>query len=212
MEGYTGDVYCQECGKLLEEGNSIPKMNHTWDLGRITVQATTTSEGQKMFTCKNCGMIKKEKIAKIPSQTVFGKNINDKTSNGVYKILKNNSVEFIKPLSKKASVNIPAVIKINGKSYKVIRISVNAFKNVKQLKIVVIGKNITSISKKAFYGCKNLKSIIIKTSKLQKKNVGAQAFTGTTKNIKVRVPAKQLKIYKKFLSEKGMSKKAIYKK
>ena len=47
---------------------------------------------------------------------------------------------------------------------------------------------------------------------LTKKNVGAKAFKGTYKKIKVKVPAKQFKTYKKFFKSKGMGAKAIYKK
>lgn len=65
---------------------------------------------------------------------------------------------------------------------------------------------------KAFYGCRNLKSITIKTSSLRNRNVGAKAFTGTNARPKVKVTVKQLKSYKKLLKSKGMSKKAIYKK
>ena len=210
--GYTGDIYCQDCGTLLEEGQVIPKLNHSWDAGKITIKATTTSEGQKKFTCKRCNITRIEKIAKLPVQNIIGKTINDKSSNGIYKVLKNNCVEFIKPLSKKTSANIPDTVKINGKLYKVITISANAFKGNTLLKTVTIGKNITSIKSNAFYGCKNLKSITIKTSSLQNKNVGAKAFTGTNKKPTVKVPAKQLKSYKKLLQSKGMSKQAIYKK
>ena len=211
-EGYTGDIYCQDCGALLEEGQVIPKLNHNWDAGKIIIKATTTSEGQKKFTCKRCNITRIEKIAKLPVQSIIGKTINDKSSNGVYKVLKNNCVEFIKPLSKKTSANIPDTVKINGKLYKVITISANAFKGITSLKTVTIGKNITSIKSKAFYGCRNLKSITIKTSSLRNRNVGAKAFTGTNAKPKVKVPVKQLKSYKKLLKSKGMSKKAIYKK
>ena len=65
---------------------------------------------------------------------------------------------------------------------------------------------------KAFYGCRNLKSITIKTSSLRSRSVGSKAFTGTNARPKVKVPVKQLKSYKKLLKSKGMSKKAIYKK
>ena len=211
-EGYTGDIYCQDCGTLLKEGQIIPKLNHNWDAGKIVIKATTTSEGQKKFTCKRCNITRIEKIAKLPVQSIIGKTINDKSSNGIYKVLKNNCVEFVKPLSRKRSANIPNTVKINGKLYKVITISANAFKGITSLKTVTIGKNITSIKSKAFYGCRNLKSITIKTSSLRNRNVGAKAFKGTNAKPKVKVPVKQLKSYKKLLKSKGMSKKAIYKK
>lgn len=54
-EGYTGDIYCQDCGKILEEGSVIPKLDHTWDSGNITKQPTTSETGTKVYTCRNCG-------------------------------------------------------------------------------------------------------------------------------------------------------------
>ena len=62
-EGYTGDVYCQDCGKLLEEGQLIPKIDHVWNKGEITTPATCTTEGIKNYTCTSCGTTKTEAIA-----------------------------------------------------------------------------------------------------------------------------------------------------
>jgi hypothetical protein len=66
-----------------------------------------------------------------------------------------------------------------------------------------------SIGKKAFYGCKNLKKITIKTKKLTKKTVGAKAFGNIYKKPKVKVPASKKKLYKKILVARGINKKAI---
>ena len=63
-----------------------------------------------------------------------------------------------------------------------------------------------------FYNCKKLRIIIIKTSALSSKTIGAKAFTGTYSKPTVRVPVKKLNSYKKLLKSKGMSGKAIYKK
>lgn len=61
--------------------------------------------------------------------------------------------------------------------------------------------------KKAFYGCKKLKSITIKTKKLKSKSVGTQAFLGLHKKAVIKVPKKQKKIYTKWLKKKGLTKK-----
>ena len=259
-EGYTGDVYCQDCGELLEEGVVIRKKEHTWNAGKVTTVATTTKEGIKTFTCTFCGVTRTEKIAKLKPKTVTpGKVINDKSTNGVYKVLKDGrSVEFVKPVYKKASVRIPATIKVNGIICKVTGISANAFKNNKSLKSVIIGRNVTvigtnafygcrnlsrvsggnaivkisdkafancssltgitfsvtvrSIGKQAFYNCKKLRSITIKTSTLSGKTVGSKAFEGTYKKPTVKVPANQMKAYKKLLKARGMSSKTVYRK
>ena len=56
---------------------------------------------------------------------------------------------------------------------------------------------------KAFNGCKKLKTITVKTTKLTSKKVGKSAFKGTPKNATMKVPKKQLKAYKKFMKSKG---------
>ena len=50
---------------------------------------------------------------------------------------------------------------------------------------------VTKIGKKAFYGCKKLKTITIKSKKLNSKSVGAQAFKGLYKKAVIKVPKKQ---------------------
>ena len=301
-EGYTGDIYCQDCGKLLEEGQVIPKADHVWNKGEITTPATCTTKGIKTYSCASCGTTKTEaiaatghgateirnkkdasvtsegytgdtycticnqkissgkKIAKLTPQTATpGKTIKDKSTNGFYKVLQDGvSVEFTKPVYKKASVRIPDTVKVNGITCKVTGISANAFKNNKSLKSVTIGRNVTVIGTNAFYGCKKLskvsggnrivkighrafancnslskitipgsvrsigkqafcnckklRSIIINTSTLSGKTVGSKAFAGTYKKPTVKVPAKQMKTYKKLLKARGMSSKAVYRK
>lgn len=80
-------------------------------------------------------------------------------------------------------------------------VSKNAFKNNKKLKKVIIGKNVTKIEANAFSGCKNLKAITVKSTKL--KSVGKNAFKGIHKNAKIKVPASKLKKYKKLMGKKG---------
>ena len=77
----------------------------------------------------------------------------------------------------KKAVNVPDTVVVDGVRYQVASIANNAFKNNKKLTSVVIGKNVTKIGKKAFFGCQKLKKITIKTTKLKTKTVGAKAFT-----------------------------------
>ena len=80
----------------------------------------------------------------------------------------------------------------------------NAFKNKRTLKKVTIGKNVETIKAGAFYGCKALKKVTIKSTVLKK--VGKKAFKGTNNLAKIKVPKKKLKAYKKLLKGKGLSK------
>ena len=208
-EGYTGDIFCYDCGSLIEEGTVIDKLEHIWDSGKITVQPTAAKTGVRTYTCENCGATKK---TTIPVLNLVGKTVQDKTTNGVYKVLSKTSVEYTKPIAKRAAVNIPAKVKLSGKTFNVTKISANAFRNNTVMKSLTIGSNVTTIGANAFYGCKNLNTIVIKTAKLTSKTVGANAFAKTGAKPVVTVPAKQFNTYKTLLRSKGISTKAVYKK
>ena len=208
-EGYTGDIFCYDCGSLIEEGAVIDKLEHIWDSGKITVQPTAAKTGVRTYTCENCGATKK---TTIPVLNLVGKTVRDKTTNGVYKVLSKTSVEYTKPIAKRAAVNIPAKVKLSGKTFNVTKISANAFRNNTVMKSLTIGSNVTTIGANAFYGCKNLNTVVIKTAKLTRKTVGANAFAKIGAKPVVTVPAKQFNTYKTLLRSKGMSTKAVYKK
>ena len=102
------------------------------------------------------------------------------------------------------SLTVPNTVTVGGKKYKVTEIKANAFKNNKKLKKITIGKNIKKIGKNAFSGCKNLKTVNIKTTKLTKKTVGANAFKNINAKAKVTVPGSKLKAYKTILKARGI--------
>lgn len=163
-EGYSGDQYCSDCGTLIEEGQVIAATGHGATEIRNKKAASYTSEGYTgdiYCTICNQKISSGNTIAKLIPQTATpGKIIKDKSTNGVYKVLKDGlSVEFTKSVSKKKAVRIPDTIEENGITYKVTEISANALKNNTSLKSVTIGNNITVIGTKAFYGCKKLSKV-----------------------------------------------------
>ena len=108
------------------------------------------------------------------------------------------TVTVTKLLNKKAKkITIPETVKVNGYTYKVTEIAAKAFRNNTKLTQAVIGKNIQKIGKNAFYGCKNLKQVTIKSTAL--KSIGKNAFKGIKKNAKISVPKKKYKAYAKLL-------------
>ena len=111
---------------------------------------------------------------------------------------------------KVAKITIPATVKSGKQVYKVTAIADNAFKNNKKIKTVVVGKNVRTIGKKAFYGCKNLKKITVQSSIIKK--VGAKAFKGINKKAVIKVPSKKYKAYKKVFKGKGQAKTVTIKK
>jgi|GEM_PF-1331543 len=63
-KGYTGDTYCTECGVLTAGGTEIPAKGHSYT-SEITKQPTTTEEGVRTYTCKNCSHQYTESVAKL---------------------------------------------------------------------------------------------------------------------------------------------------
>lgn len=61
-EGYTGDLVCAICGKVLKEGEVVPVTDHTWDEGKVTKEATCTAEGEMTYACTGCDKTKTEPI------------------------------------------------------------------------------------------------------------------------------------------------------
>ena len=62
------------------------------------------------------------------------------------------------------------------------------------------------IGKSAFYGCKKLKNVTIKTTKLTDKKVGSKAFKGIHSKATIKVPKTKVKSYTSMLKKKGIGK------
>ena len=228
--------HCTRCDSKKDITEIPASGKHTWNNGIITKPATIAEEGVKTYTCTICGVTRTETIAKLPMPTVtpvptatptpaitsaptvtptpsvsVGTKITDKKTGNIYKVTSSRSssqtVAFIGN-KVKTSVIIPTTIKIKGATYKVTEISTNAFKNNRKLKKVVIGQNIVRIGKNAFYGCKKLTSITIKSSRLTLKNIGKNAFKNTSPKATVKVPKKQKALYNQILKKRGLNKKA----
>ena len=228
--------HCTRCDSKKDVTEIPASGKPTWNNGVITKPATIAEEGVKTYTCTICGVTRTETIAKLPMPTVtpvptatptpaitsaptvtptpsvsVGTKITDKKTGNIYKVTSSRSssqtVAFIGN-KVKTSVIIPTTIKIKGATYKVTEISTNAFKNNRKLKKVVIGQNIVRIGKNAFYGCKKLTSITIKSSRLTLKNIGKNAFKNTSPKATVKVPKKQKALYNQILKKRGLNKKA----
>lgn len=144
-----------------------------------------------------------------------GTTVTDKKTNARYKVTASDkngaTVEYVKPLSKTAkTLVVPATVDVNGVTCKVTSIKKGAFKNNTKLTKITIGSNIKTIGADAFYGCKKLKTITVKTTKLTKKSMGSNAFKGIKSNATFKVPKSKLSAYKKvFTSKVGFVKKTM---
>lgn len=193
-DGYTGDAYCKDCGITLKIGKNIPALGHTWEKKSV-ISPTYTKKGTITYICKRC----KEKKAVTTKKLAYPKVGTGYTVSGsTYKVTKAGAEVMVYKTSKAArSVTIPATIKAKGITYKVTSIGAKAFNSNKKLKKVTIGANIAKISNNAFYKCRSLKTVIIKSVLLTKKTANKKAFKGVNKKMVIKVPKKMKKVYVK---------------
>jgi hypothetical protein len=208
-DGYSGDLYCIACDTKLEEGQTIPAQGHQWDSGTVTKQATAVAVGTKKYQCTVCGETKTEVL---PALGLPKKGASLTVGKAVYKVTKsaakNGTVRFMKTKSTAKTITIPDTIKVSGVTYKVTSIASSALKSNIKIRKVTIGANVDTIGKLAFYGCKNLKTIIIKTKKLTSKSIGSKALKNIYARASIQVPKKKLKAYKTILKKAGINSKA----
>ena len=95
------------------------------------------------------------------------------------------------------SVTIPATIRVSGITYKVTSIGAKVFNGSKKLTKVTVGANVKAISNNAFYKCRSLKTVTIKSVLLTKKTANKKAFKGVGKKMVIKVPKKVKKAYVK---------------
>ena len=229
LDGYSGDIYCTNCGNLIESGSVTKAFGHQWDNGVITKAATATQTGIKTYTCTVCKITRTEIVKALGNNTKpigndtkpigngaeqklkMGEKITDNSTGSVYKVTGKNTVEYVKATSKKTSRTIPSTVTLKGTKYQITSVAAKAFKGNTKIKTVVIPATVRKIGKEAFAKCKNLKKITIKTTYLSKKTVGAKAFKGIHAKAKIKVPKKQKKAYQKLLKAKGIGKKVTVK-
>ena len=217
-DGNTGDTYCKSCGTKIKDGKVIKALGHKFTKYVSDNNATTTKDGTKTARCDNgCGtkntVVDKGSKKTNPSQSPKIK-IGQKLQNSVgvrCAITGKNTAECIGYVGKKNSVTIPPSLKYMGVTYQITSIKTKAFSGNKNLRSIVIPSSIRTIGSQAFFKCKNLKKITIKTPYLSKKTVGAKAFKGIHAKAKIKVPKKQKKAYQKLLKAKGAGKKVTIK-
>ena len=192
--GYTGDTYCKDCEELLKKGETVDVLGHQWKETK-RAEPSYTEDGQIIYTCNRCGEQKAETLEKL----AYPKAGTKYTVAGCqYKVTKAGAeVSLIKTNKKAKRVTIPAVIKVNGVTYKVTSIGAKAFNGSKKLTKVTVGANIKAISNNGFYKCKSLKMVIIKSVLLTKKTANKKAFKGVGKKMVIKVPKKMKKAYGK---------------
>lgn len=127
--------------------------------------------------------------------------------NNLYKVSSSNpgnpTVKFVGLVNENvSSVTIPETISTGGVRYRVTLISANALNGNKSITSVVINKNMKSISAKAFYNCKKLKKIKLKSKNITKMN--NKAFAKIHSKAKFYTYNSQISKYKAMLKNAGV--------
>ena len=66
-EGYSGDIYCTDCGNIVQWGEKLPvdRDAHSYDSGMVTKQATIFTEGIRTYICTRCHHTYTETIPRV---------------------------------------------------------------------------------------------------------------------------------------------------
>ncbi len=193
--GYSGDVYCSLCGRLIQKGQLLS----------MEEKNPENPDGPEKDTGGKTGETSEPENPGGDGKDTGGKNGDASELEKLgYIDLGDGCVRYEKCTDQnRKAVMIPDSITVNGRTYTVTEIGKSAFAGCKKVTFVTIGKNVKKIGKKAFYGCKNLKKITIRTTLLNGKRIGAKAFSGIAKKATFRLPKKKHKAYKKILLKKG---------
>lgn len=203
---YTGDQEPLE-DIDLNTGAVTPGTGTTGEEGNKTPTAPVVSGDSTGLNSSSTSIVSNSN-ADLPAVNTV---LTDTATKNTYVVTaKGSTVAYKGTKNKKAKkIMIPSTVTIDGTTYKVTSIASGAFKNNKKLTKVKVGSNVQSIGKKAFYGCKKLKTIVIKSKKLTAKSVGAKAFTkagsSNYKKCTVKVPRNKKSAYTKVLKKKGLN-------
>ena len=122
----------------------------------------------------------------------------------VYTLLNEKSVEVSAYTKSASTITIGKNVTYKSVKYKITGIEEDAFSDLDFVKKVTIGAEVKSIGKRAFAGCKKLKNIDVKSTKIVK--VGKNALKGIADSAKITVPKKKYASYKALFKKKGQKK------
>ncbi len=132
--------------------------------------------------------------------------------NYIYKVTsakaENPTVKFTGLVNAQVStVKIPETVSIGGVRYTVTAVSANAANGNSTISSVIINKNVTSISAKAFYNCTNLKKVKLKSKSITK--INKRAFSNIHAKVKFYTYNSQIGKYRVMLRNSGVKKPRV---
>ena len=209
------DIKTLEDEKVVEEFtkavDAIKNAKAGEGKGKLTVANAiydTLTDDQKTLVSEETMSTYNDAIYAFTEGIVF------RSGDAYYKVLPSGNVTYNKPVDKEhiTSCFVPAQVKKYGFLYKVVKVSINAYKDCPNLEWVVVHKNIGNIGKYAFKNTPKLKTIKILTTSLKSGKVtntfvGAGVGKGT--GLTVKVPNRYVKTYNSlFKGEGGLNAKA----
>ncbi len=118
------------------------------------------NEDGEVLSCNKTTKVIAGSIISEPSETTEPSVGDTFTSDGLkYKVTGKSTAVITGTKKAKSSVTIPATVSYLGKTFKVTEIDTKAFYKDAKITTVTVGKNIKTIGKSAFEGCKKLKTV-----------------------------------------------------
>lgn len=205
---YQG-IQCETIGAVVPQSDVAPMCEMTYYINANTYELVGTISVQEGIIMEIiCAYPESVTIPTdvvnnalmMPETTITDKNITyTAVKSGKNVVLKVTDGKKVKS----SKVTIPDSVTYAGKQYSVVEISDKAFQKNSKIKKVTIGKNVKKIGKQAFYKCKKLNRVTIKSSKITK--IGSKAFYGTAKKLTVKAPKSKVSKYKKLLKQSNVS-------
>ncbi|MBR1692185.1 MAG: type I pullulanase [Lachnospiraceae bacterium] len=199
--GTQGDSTKTNSGKGSDQTDSGKTGSGQTDSGKTDSEQTDsgkTDSGQTDSGQTDISEAVMQSAVSITTNAKIAKGalIDDPVSKTTYKITgvskSGKTVEYAFNNSSAVRLRIPNTVTINGTSYKVTSLAANAFK-YKEIEEVILGTNIKSIGKRAFYGCRSLKAVTLSNNLT---TIGEGAFEKCTVLTRITIPSKVKKIGK----------------
>ena len=135
----------------------------------------------------------------------FKRNRQFRSGGAYYKVLSNGDVTYLKPASKDIEdVTVPNQVKKGKFLFKVIKVSNNAFRNCKNLKWAVIGKNVYVFGEYVFARTNNLSKVKVLGSEFKSgKTTNAFVKAGNNGRLTVKVPRTKVDEYRDLFTGEG---------
>lgn len=165
----------------------------------VTYPANYRTVGLKIVTIKGMGNYTGEKQLAYLVRLKTGETY--QVAGYKYKVTGDGKVALVGATNKsQRQIVVKNTVSIGGKNCKIVEVGSSAFKNYKKVKKVTIGKNVTKIGAKAFFGAKKLKTIKFQGTSVKK--IGGSAWKNIDKKAVFQIKEKGIIKLTKLLTKK----------